>query len=171
MIPVCVPLLNGKELEYVENCVRTNWISSRGEYVDAFEKRFSEYCGVKHGITTSNGTASLHLALASIGLKEGDEVIVPAFTMISSVFSIVYCGAKPVLVDSESETLNMDPNQIEEKIRKNEPGEEGTAKKHSGVSGFSTTQNNIQAKNEIQKTVFEIAVGGVSSLEQYGEAA
>ncbi len=116
MIPVCVPLLNGKELEYVEDCVKTNWISSKGRYVDAFEKNFSQYCGTKHGITASNGTASLHLALASIGLKEGDEVIVPTFTMISSVLAIVYCRAKPVLVDAEPETLNMDVTQIEEKI-------------------------------------------------------
>ncbi len=116
MIPVCVPLLNGRELEYVEDCVRTNWISSKGRYVDEFEKRFSAYCGTKHGITASNGTASLHLALASIQLKEGDEVIVPAFTMISSVFSIIYCRAKPILVDSEPDTLNMDVSQIEEKV-------------------------------------------------------
>jgi len=116
MIPVCVPLLGGKELEYVVNCIKTNWISSKGKYVEEFEKKFSEYCGSKYGITTTNGTTSLHLALASIGLKKGDEVIVPAFTMISSVFSIVYCGAKPVLVDADRETWNMNVNQIEEKI-------------------------------------------------------
>ena len=116
MIPVCVPLLGGKELEYVSNCINSNWISSKGKYVDEFEKKFSQYCDCKYGITTTNGTTSLHLALASIGLKKGDEVIVPAFTMISSVFSIVYCGAKPVLVDAEQETWNMNVNQIEEKI-------------------------------------------------------
>lgn len=116
MIPVCVPLLGGKELEYVVNCIKTNWISSKGKYVEEFEKKFSEYCGCKYGVTTTNGTTSLHLALASIKLKKDDEVIVPAFTMISSVFSIVYCGATPVLVDADPETWNMDVNQIEEKI-------------------------------------------------------
>jgi len=116
VIPVCVPLLEGKELEYVADCIKTNWISSKGKYVEEFEKKFSEYCGTKYGITTTNGTASLHLALESIGLKKGDEVIVPAFTMISSVFSIVYCGAKPVLVDAEPETWNMNIDQINEKI-------------------------------------------------------
>ncbi len=116
MIPVCTPLLGGKELEYVSDCIKTNWISSRGRYVQEFENRFSNYCGCKFGITTTSGTTSLHLALASIGLKEGDEVIVPAFTMISSVLPIVYCRAKPVLVDSDEDTWCMDVNQIEAKV-------------------------------------------------------
>jgi perosamine synthetase len=116
MIPVCAPLLGGKELEYIDDCIKTNWISSRGKYVEEFEKRFSNYCGCKFGVTTTSGTTSLHLALASIGLKEGDEVIVPAFTMISSVLPVVYCRAKPVLVDAEADTWCMDVNQIEEKI-------------------------------------------------------
>lgn len=116
MIPVCVPLLGGKELEYVSRCINTNWISSKGEYVEEFEKRFSEYCGSNYGISTTNGTTSLHLALASVGLKQGDEVIVPAFTIVSTLFAIVYCGAKPVLVDAERETWTLDVNQIEDKI-------------------------------------------------------
>jgi perosamine synthetase len=116
MIPVCVPLLKGKELEYLKDCIDTNWISSRGRYVEEFEKKFSQYCNCRYGITTTNGTSSIHLALESIGLKKGDEVIVPAFTMIGSVFPIIYCGAKPVLVDCEPETWTIDVNQIEEKI-------------------------------------------------------
>ena len=116
MIPVCVPLLGGKELEYVADCINTAWISSKGRYVEQFENKFSNYCNCKYGITTTNGTSAIHLALASIELKEGDEVIVPAFTMIGSVFPILYCGAKPVLVDSDPETWTMDVNQIESKI-------------------------------------------------------
>jgi perosamine synthetase len=113
---VCVPLLKGKELEYLKDCIDSNWISSKGHYVDEFEKKFSQYCNCKYGITTTNGTSSIHLALESIGLKKGDEVIVPAFTMISSVFPIIYCGAKPVLVDADPETWTIDANHIEEKI-------------------------------------------------------
>jgi perosamine synthetase len=116
MIPVCVPLLKGKELEYLEDCINTNWISSKGHYVEEFERQFSQYCSCKYGITTTNGTSSIHLALQSIGLKKGDEVIVPAFTMISSLFPIIYSGAKPVLVDSDPETWNINVDQIEEKI-------------------------------------------------------
>ena len=116
MIPVCVPLLIGNELEYLKNCIDTNWISSKGRFVDEFEKKFSQYCNCNYGITTTNGTSSIHLALASIGLEKGDEVIVPAFTMIGSVFPIIYCGAKPVLVDCEPQTWTIDVNQIEAKI-------------------------------------------------------
>jgi perosamine synthetase len=116
MIPVCVPLLKGKEFEYLKDCIDTNWISSKGRYVEEFEKKFSHYCNCKYGVTTTNGTSSIHLALRSIGIKEGDEVLVPAFTMIGSVFPIIYCGAKPVLVDSEDKTWNIDVSQIEEKI-------------------------------------------------------
>jgi perosamine synthetase len=116
MIPICVPLLGKKELEYATNCIKTNWISSRGKNVEEFENKFASYCNSKHGVTTTNGTTAIHLALASIGLKKDDEVIVPAFTMISSLLPIIYCGAKPVLVDAELETWNMDVNLIEEKI-------------------------------------------------------
>jgi DegT/DnrJ/EryC1/StrS aminotransferase family len=70
MIPVCVPLLKGKELEYLKDCIDTNWISSRGRYVEEFEKKFSEYCNCGYGITTTNGTSSVHLALESVGLKK-----------------------------------------------------------------------------------------------------
>lgn len=116
MIPVCEPTLKGNELEYVKDCLKTGWISSQGKYIDQFEKKFSEYCGVSHGISCSNGTAALHLALASLGIGPGDEVILPTFTMIASCNAILYAGAKPVLVDSELETWNLDINQIEEKI-------------------------------------------------------
>ncbi len=116
MIPVCVPLLDGKELEYVTDCIKSGWVSSKGQYVEQFEKSFSNYCNCKHGIATTNGTSAIHLALASIGIKEGDEVIVPTFTMIGSVFPILYCGAKPVLVDADPETWNMNVEQIEDKI-------------------------------------------------------
>lgn len=116
MIPVCVPLLKGNELKYLQDCISTNWISSRGRYVAEFENQFSQYCNCKYGITTTNGTSSIHLALQSIGLKKGDEVIVPAFTMIASVFPIIYSGAKPVLVDCDPETLTLDVSQLEEKI-------------------------------------------------------
>ncbi len=108
--------MKGKELEYLKECVDTNWISSKRRYVDEFEKKFSEYCNCKYGVTTTNGTSSIHLALESIGLKKGDEVIVPAFTMISSVFPIIYSGAKPVLADADPETWNIDVDQIEEKV-------------------------------------------------------
>jgi len=116
MIPVCEPLLGEKELEYVTDCLKTNWISSKGKYIEEFEERFANYCGGKYGISTTSGTTALHLALASLGIGSRDEVIIPTFTMISTAFAVVYTGAKPVLVDAEPETWNIDVTRIVERI-------------------------------------------------------
>ena len=83
-LPVCEPMLCGNELKYVTEAISTGWISSAGSYVAAFEKAFAEYCGVKHGIAVCNGTVALHLALRALGIRPGDEVIIPDFTMIAS---------------------------------------------------------------------------------------
>lgn len=115
-IPVCTPFLNGKELEYITEAVSTGWISSSGKYVKAFEESFAEYCGVKHAVSVCNGTVALHLALISLGIGEGDEVIIPNFTMIASAFAVCHTGAKPVFVDADSKTWNIDVSRIEEKI-------------------------------------------------------
>jgi perosamine synthetase len=116
MIPVCVPFIGEKELEYVVDCIKTNWISSKGRYVEEFESKFARYCGCTYGISTTSGTTALHLALASLGIGPGDEVILPASTMIATAFAVVYCGAKPVLVDAEQETWNVNVERLEEKI-------------------------------------------------------
>ena len=117
-IPVCEPTLRGNELKYISECIKTNWISSFGKYIEEFEKGFSAYCGVKHGITCCNGSIAIHLALESAGIGPEDEVIVPDFTMIASVNSILYTGAKPVLIDAEMPTWCMNADLIEEKITK-----------------------------------------------------
>ncbi|MFC2058769.1 DegT/DnrJ/EryC1/StrS family aminotransferase [Chloroflexota bacterium] len=116
MIPVCEPFLGNKELEYVLDCLRTNWISSKGKYIEQFEESFADYCNCKHGISTTSGTTALHIALASVGIGPGDEVIIPTFTMIATAFAIIYTGAKPVLVDCDPETWNIDVTKIEERI-------------------------------------------------------
>ena len=116
MIPVCEPLLSGNEIKYVTEAVSTGWISSSGEYVTRFEEAFAEYCGVKHGIAVTNGTVALHLALLALGIGTGDEVIIPAFTMIATAFAVCYTGAMPVFVDADPKTWNIDTKLIEEKI-------------------------------------------------------
>ncbi|MFH1593024.1 MAG: DegT/DnrJ/EryC1/StrS family aminotransferase [Candidatus Woesearchaeota archaeon] len=116
MIPVCEPTISGNELKYVMDCIKTNWISSLGPYIPKFEEGFSRYCGAGHGIACSNGTAALHLALESLGVGKGDEVIIPDLTMIATMAAVLYCGAKPVFVDAEEKTWNLDINKIEEKI-------------------------------------------------------
>lgn len=115
-IPVCEPMLAGNELKYVTDAVATGWISSAGKYVTEFEKQFAAYSDCKYGVAVCNGTVALHLALVSLGIGEGDEVIVPTFTMIASAFAVCYTGAKPVFVDADPNTWNIDVTKIEEKI-------------------------------------------------------
>ena len=118
-IPVCEPLLNGNELKYVDDAVRTGWISSSGDYVNKFESKFAEYVQSKYGIAVCNGTVALHLALVALGIGKNDEVIIPSFTMIATAFAVCYTGATPVFVDADKETWNIDVTKIEEKITKN----------------------------------------------------
>lgn len=115
-IPVCEPYLNGNELQYVTDAISTGWISSAGKYVTEFENKFAEYCGCKYGVAVCNGTVALHLALISMEIGKGDEVIIPSFTMIASAFAVCYTGATPVFVDADKKSWNIDINKIEEKI-------------------------------------------------------
>ncbi len=117
-IPVCEPFLDGNEKKYLLEAIETGWISSAGKYISLFEESFAKYCGVKHGIAVCNGTVALHLSLVTLGINEGDEVIIPNFTMIASAFAVCYTGATPVFVDAEKETWNIDSSKIEEKITK-----------------------------------------------------
>lgn len=115
-VPIATPDLSGNEEKYVLECIRTGWISGKGKFVKEFEDRFASYLGVNHVIAVSSGTAALHLALASLDIGPGDEVILPTFTMLACANAVRYLGAKPMLVDSEPYTWNMDPEKIEEKI-------------------------------------------------------
>jgi perosamine synthetase len=118
-IPICAPKISEEEVEYVTKCIRSTWISSMGEYVTKFEEEFAYYCGCKYGIATNSGTTALHLALAALGIQAGDEVIIPTLTMIATANAATYTGAKPVLIDAEMHTWNIDTSKIEEKISKN----------------------------------------------------
>lgn len=116
IIPVCEPKLDGNELKYVCECVKSNWVSSAGSFVGRFENAFKKYAGTDYAVACSSGTAALHLALAGLGLDKGDEVIIPTFTMVATANAAVYLGAKPVFVDADSLTWNMDTSKIEKKI-------------------------------------------------------
>ena len=116
MIPVNEPLLGKREEELVLECLRTGWISSAGTFIEDFEQRWAAYCGKRYGIAVSNGTAALQLALACIGLKPGDEVILPTFTIISCALAVIYNGGMPVLVDSDPRSWCMDIEQVKDKI-------------------------------------------------------
>ena len=115
-IPVAAPVLNGNEKAYVLDCLESTWISSTGKYIEQFEAAFAEFCGVQHALSCSNGTTALHLALLALGIGPGDEVIVPTLTFVATANAVTYCGARPVFVDAEPETWNIDPHVIEAKI-------------------------------------------------------
>ncbi|MFA6550017.1 MAG: DegT/DnrJ/EryC1/StrS family aminotransferase [Candidatus Gracilibacteria bacterium] len=118
MIPVNKPIISKEAKENVQEAIESGWISSAGKYVDRFEKAFAEYLSIQNAIAVCNGTAALHVALATLKIGPSDEVIVPAFTMGSTWLSVMYTGAKPVFVDCEADTLNIDPLLIEQKITK-----------------------------------------------------
>lgn len=116
MIPVYRPFIGEREKEYVLDAVDSTWISSKGKYLDRFEREFPEYLGSAYGIATCNGTVSIHVALEALGIGAGDEVIVPTLTYVASVNAITYTGATPVFVDSTPDYWNLDPALIEERI-------------------------------------------------------
>lgn len=115
-IPVNEPLLNGNEKKYINECIDTGWISSEGKFITEFENKFASYVGRKFGVACANGSAALDIAIASLELNQGDEVILPSFTIISPAFSLIRAGLLPVLVDSDLSSWNMDVSKIEEKI-------------------------------------------------------
>lgn len=114
--PVYQPTLSGNERKYVNECIDSTWISSKGKFVNAFETSFSKFIGAHHGAAVCNGTVALHLALEALGIGKGDEVIVPTLTYVASVNAITYTGAKPVFVDALEDTWQIDPSDVKEKI-------------------------------------------------------
>ncbi|MDY7013070.1 MAG: DegT/DnrJ/EryC1/StrS family aminotransferase [Cyanobacteriota bacterium] len=115
-IPVNEPLLNGKEKQYLSECIDTGWISSEGSFVKQFEASFAERVGRKYAIAVCNGSMALEAAVAALDISKGDEVILPTFTIISCGSAIVRAGATPVVVDCDPRTWNIDVEQLEEKI-------------------------------------------------------
>lgn len=115
-IPVNEPLLNGNEKKYLCECIDSGWISSEGPFVKEFEQKMSSTVGRQYGIAVSNGTAALEVATQALGIGVGDEVIMPAFTIISCAMAVTKLGAVPVLVDSDLHTWNMNVEEIEGKI-------------------------------------------------------
>lgn len=116
-IPVYAPVIDELDIRYVTDALKAGHVSgTAGEYLERFEAGFAGYCSCHHGVATSSGTTALHLALAALGIGPGDEVIASTFTNMATFFAIVYAGARPVPVDIECDTWNLDPQQIEGKI-------------------------------------------------------
>lgn len=112
-IPLSVPNLKGKELEYVSHAIETEWVSTAGPYIVDFENNLAKYVGVNHAVACQSGTAGLHLALLTCGVNSGDEVIVPTLTFVAAVNPVKYVGAEPVFMDCD-DSLTMDPDKLEE---------------------------------------------------------
>lgn len=115
-VPVNEPILDGNEKKYLCECIDTGWISSAGAFVEKFESDLAARCSREYGISVTNGTAALEVAVASLNLEAGSEVIMPAFTIVSCCNAIIKAGLTPVLVDADPITWNMDVDQIEKRI-------------------------------------------------------
>ena len=112
-ISVSQPLLDDAESRCVNDALAKGAISGFfGEYLTMFEDEFARYSDCQYGVSTSSGTAALHLALVVLGIKSGDEVLVSTFTNMATIFAILYVGAKPVPIDIEPDTLNLDPRLL-----------------------------------------------------------
>ena len=116
-IPLSVPNLKGKELEYVTKAVEAEWVSTGGRYINEFERNIAGYLKVERAVSCQSGTAGIHLALKLSGVEDGDEVIVPTLTFIAAVNPVRYLGAEPVFMDCD-DTLNMDLDKLEEFCKK-----------------------------------------------------
>lgn len=116
--PVNEPVFGGNEKNYLDKCIDSGWISSEGPFVKRFEQEFAGYINTGHGIAVSSGTAALETALYALGVKAGDEVIMPSFTIISCAHACLRLGAIPVLVDIDPDIWTLDVSLVESKITK-----------------------------------------------------
>lgn len=116
MIPIFEPVFEGSERDYLMSCIDTGWISSQGAFIEKFENAFAAYCGMPVGVSSSNCTTALHLSLVALDVGPGDDVICPDLTFIAPANMIALCGARPVLVDVETDTWAIDPARLENAI-------------------------------------------------------
>tara|TARA_B100000767_G_scaffold267057_1_gene285258 strand:- start:428 stop:850 length:423 start_codon:yes stop_codon:yes gene_type:complete len=117
-IPVNKPLITKEDIKYINNCISKGWISSEGPEVKKFESNFSKFIGNKYSIAVSSGTAALEIAVKSLNLKKGDEIIIPNFTIISNAIAVLKENLKIKLVDCQIKDWNMDVSEIKKKNHK-----------------------------------------------------
>lgn len=119
IIPLHEPLFVGNEIKYLKECIKSNFVSSVGPFVNQFEKKIEDYTGAKNAVVCVSGTNALHIALILTGVERGDEVITQPLTFVATTNAIAYCGANPVFVDVSKKTLGMDPAKLEDFLLKN----------------------------------------------------
>src|SRR3990172_10810323 len=115
-IPIASPMIGEREIAYVTDAIRSGWVSSLGPYIGRFEQEFARYLHVSHAITVNNGTTGLYLALHALGIRPGDEVLVPDLTFVATAHAVLQVGATPVFVDIEPDTWCIDPQAAERAI-------------------------------------------------------
>lgn len=115
-LPISKPFIGAREKELVLDALDSGWVSSIGKYIDEFETGFARYCGTEYALAVNNGTTGLHLALATLRLQPGDEVIVPDLTFVATANAVGYTGATPVLADIDPDTLCIDPASVKSLI-------------------------------------------------------
>ena len=177
VIPLHAPIFSENEKKYVLNCIDSTFVSSIGEYVNKFEQKVAEYTGSKYAVATVNGTAALHTALMISGVTNNHEVITQAVSFVATANAISYCGAKPVFLDSDRDTLGLDPQALKIFLASNtEQHDDGyTYNKTSGkkltacipmhVFGHPTKINQIQALcDEYNITLIEDAAESFGSF-------
>src|ERR1700736_2352778 len=115
-IPISKPMIGAREKQLVLDALDSGWVSSIGKYIDEFEEKFASYCGTEYALAVSNGTTGLHLALATLGIEAGDEVIIPDLTFVATANAVAYTGATPVLADVDAGPLCLDPLSVKSRI-------------------------------------------------------
>ena len=113
-VPLHQPVFNGNELKYLNECIETTYVSSVGKFVDTFEDNLASYTGAKHVVAVVNGTSALHIALKLSGVLRDEEVLIPALNFVASANAVSYCGAIPHFIDSEENTLGVDPIKLKD---------------------------------------------------------
>lgn len=137
-IPLCEPSLQGREWEYIKDCLDTNWVSSVGSYVDRFERMAAGITGRKFGVAVTSGTAALHMAVAAAGIGEGDEVLLPSLTFIAPANAIRYVGAWPVFLDVDPHLWQLDPEAVRRFV-------DGNCRTRSGLPVNTRTGRPVRA--------------------------
>ena len=118
LIPVNKPEINSEDIKNINDCIRSGWVSSSGKYINLFERKFKTVVKRKYAVAVSSGTAAIDIAIKCLNLKKGDEVIVPNFAIISCINELIREGLKPIFVDADPHTLNIDLKQLEKKNHK-----------------------------------------------------
>lgn len=119
------PLFEGREWDYVKECLDTGWVSTVGAFVTRFEKDFAAFTGARHAVVAVNGTAALHMALYGAGVRPGDLVICPTLTFVATANAITHCGATPLFLDSDPATLGLSVEALRQLLAQLRPGEGG----------------------------------------------